>query len=382
MSVFVPRQHQHHRRLSGAAYWDMLKRTVVVAGAVNVLWLLLYGALGAPLLAMLSLVGVASYALAHWALERRRNRLAAALIWAEVLGHATIGSLLVGWDSGFHYFLMLFIPALVVGTPARLAMPLIAVLLAVYAALHTACNALGPLQPLGPWALATVHWVNVASVFFIFYAVAAFYRWRIVRAERELLRIATVDPLTGLANRSQFHLRAEIEVARSKRQPSPMALVLADVDHFKRINDECGHDAGDQVLVRLADLMRQVLRDGDVLARWGGEEFLALLPGCDISQAHALAERLRRAVAAVPIEAGGRMLNVTMSFGIAGLDGGLDVESAIQRADRALYRSKHAGRNRATVFAAPDKTGSTAADAAANQITTSAPAARAEPVRA
>jgi diguanylate cyclase (GGDEF)-like protein len=136
-----------------------------------------------------------------------------------------------------------------------------------------------------------------------------------------------------------------------QRSGEPVALVLADVDFFKRINDEFGHDAGDKVLVRLAAMLREGLRDCDVLARWGGEEFLALLPACDSRSAYEVAERLRLAVAAAQIEIGGRALSVTMSFGIAEVDRDHDLLSATTRADRALYRSKHEGRNRVTVDA-------------------------------
>ncbi len=343
---------QPRRRLSGAAYWTMLKRVVVIAGGINVGWVVLYAALGSLPLVLLSVVSVALYAASRWLLEQRRNMLASALIWIEAISHAVIGSLLLGWDSGFHYFLMMLsVPLLVAGTPPRRALPLTGAVLVAYAALYAVCAWLGPLRPLPPLQTGIAMWVNIVLVFGMFYAVAAYYRVRVVDAERKLLQMATVDPLTGLANRTQFHVRAATELSRMKRSGEPIALVLADVDFFKRINDEFGHDAGDKVLVRLAGLLREGLRDCDVLARWGGEEFLALLPACDGRAAHEVAERLRQAVAAVHIEIGGRALNVTMSFGIAEVDGDQDLLAATTRADRALYRSKHEGRNRVTVDA-------------------------------
>ena len=121
--------------------------------------------------------------------------------------------------------------------------------------------------------------------------------------------------------------------------------MLADVDFFKQVNDKFGHEAGDKVLVRLAELMRGTLRDVDVLARWGGEEFLALLPASDSAQAAQVAERLRQAVAAVQIDIGGRCIQVTMSFGIAEVGDLHDLQPATVRADQALYSSKRQGRN-------------------------------------
>lgn len=344
--------NSHRSRLAGGAYWAMMKRIVVVAGCIDAAWIGLYAALGAHALALLNVLSVAVYAAAFALIQRRRNAPAVALIWLEVLGHATLGTLLLGWDSGFHYFLLLFIPALVVGTEPRRAVPAVLVLLTVYAALWAASRTFGPLSPLPPLQLAIAHWVNVALVFAMFYGLAAYFRAQVIRAERQLLKMATIDPLTGLANRSQFHVRATAELARSRRERQPMALMLADVDFFKRINDEHGHDAGDQVLRRLAELMQQALRETDVLARWGGEEFLALLPASDAEQAAAVAERVREAVASVQIDVGGQRLQVTMSFGVTGLspeqEPEADLQSATLRADRALYASKQLGRNRVT----------------------------------
>lgn len=333
-------------RLAGGAYWAMMRRIVIAAGCIDALWIPMYAAIGAPFLAALNLGSVVLYAVAWLLIERRRNGAAVALIWAEVLCHCAAGSLLIGWDSGFHYFLLMFIPAIVVGAPRRWALPMVLGLLSFYLGLQATCAALGPLSPLQPWALRVAHWVNVALIFGMFYAMAAFYRATVIKAERRLFAAATTDPLTGLANRSQFHLRALTELSHARSSGQAAALVLADVDFFKRINDEYGHEAGDKVLVRLAALMRENLREVDVLARWGGEEFLALLPASDAEAATAVAERLRQAVAAVHVDIGGRMVQVTMSFGISEVVGGQDLQPATARADQALYISKRAGRNR------------------------------------
>ena len=324
----------------------MMRRIVIVAGCIDAAWIPMYATLGAPFLAALNLVGVALYALAYVLLGQRRNQLAVSLVWLEVLLHSALGSLLIGWDSGFHYFLLMFIPAIVVGAERRWAVPMVGALLAFYLGLQAACQALGPLSPLQPWALQLAQAVNVLLIFGMFYAMAAFYRATVIKAERRLLAAATTDPLTGLANRSHFQLRALTELSHGRRRDEPTALVLADVDYFKRINDEFGHDAGDKVLVRLAALMRESLREVDVLARWGGEEFLALLPSSNSAAAAQVAERLRQAVAAVHIDVGGRTVQVTMSFGIAEVGDPLDLQPATVRADLALYTSKREGRNR------------------------------------
>jgi diguanylate cyclase (GGDEF)-like protein len=324
----------------------MMRRIVIIAGCIDAAWIPMYAMIGAPFLAALSGLSVLTYATAYWLIGQRRNKAAVMLVWAEVLLHAALGSLLIGWGSGFHLFLLIFIPALVVGSSRRWAVPLVLVLLTFYLGLYAACQALGPLDPLQPWALQLAFGVNVLLIFGMFYAMAAFYRATVIQAERRLLRAATTDPLTGLANRAAFQQRAQGELAQGRRRGEPVSLVLADVDFFKRINDDLGHAAGDLVLVRLAELMRQTLREVDVLARWGGEEFLVLLPSADASEAAAVAERLRQVVAAARIDIGVRTVQVTMSFGVAQVQADQDLQAATKSADQALYVSKRDGRNR------------------------------------
>ncbi|MSQ02576.1 MAG: diguanylate cyclase [Myxococcales bacterium] len=167
--------------------------------------------------------------------------------------------------------------------------------------------------------------------------------WLDISAERELARAALTDSLTGLANRRGAQLATRREVARALRYRGPLAFLLVDIDHFKRVNDTRGHAVGDEVIVGVAQAMRGALRESDVAARWGGEEFLVALPDTDLSGARAIAERVRAAVEAGEWVAG---LRVTVSIGAAELVDGEHVEGTIGRADAALYKAKDAGRNR------------------------------------
>jgi diguanylate cyclase (GGDEF)-like protein len=154
---------------------------------------------------------------------------------------------------------------------------------------------------------------------------------------------ASTDPLTGLFNRLKFDQTLSIEMSRSGRYGTPMCLVLYDVDHFKDVNDTYGHQVGDKVLTQLSRVVTGSIRDCDVLARWGGEEFVLMLPGCDAQMAHAAVEKLRIVVTEVTFDFVG---NVTCSFGIAECVEGDTAEALIARADDALYRAKIKGRNR------------------------------------
>ncbi|WP_374567709.1 GGDEF domain-containing protein [Ideonella sp.] len=187
----------------------------------------------------------------------------------------------------------------------------------------------------------------IAQVIYVFVLLAIarlradFYR---SEATVEVMhQVASTDPLTGLLNRRAIadHLAANHALVR--RGVHPMSVILIDVDHFKQINDRAGHAAGDEVLVTLSSLLGAQLRGSDRLARWGGEEFLLLVPATGLHAAHELAERIRQAAAAAPWRHG---LAVTLSLGVAECRPDDSVDSLIGRADRALYAAKAAGRDR------------------------------------
>ena len=171
------------------------------------------------------------------------------------------------------------------------------------------------------------------------------------RAEREIRKLAMVDGLTGILNRRAFMDRAEQELAGALRNRQPLSLLMFDIDHFKRINDEYGHAAGDMVLVEISRLLAQRLRKQDSFGRYGGEEFCILLPATEESGARALAENLRQAVEVRQLVAGEASISVTISIGIGVCqtfcaDCHVDFNRILKDADRALYQSKAAGRNR------------------------------------
>ena len=330
----------------------MTRRVTVMAAGVDLAFVFLFLAFGSPLLAWLNLVSITMYAVAYWLLGRHINGPAVVLIWIEVLGHAAIGTLLIGWDSGFHYYLLMFIPAIVVSAGTRLVPYLLLVLLFVfYTGLHAISLHLGPLAPLNARALLVVHGFNVAVVFAMAAYTARFYYATVRRAEKRLAEQAATDPLTGLSNRRNLLTLAEQVQAQALRSNLPTALVIADIDHFKRINDQLGHDAGDQVLVHIGLLLSRTCRAQDIVARWGGEEFLILLPATNGEAALALAERIRQTVAAQPLVYAHASITPALSLGVAELEPGETLDSAIARADHALYQSKEDGRNRVTLAA-------------------------------
>jgi diguanylate cyclase (GGDEF)-like protein len=160
-------------------------------------------------------------------------------------------------------------------------------------------------------------------------------------------RLALVDALTGVPNRRALEAALAREVARAAREGSPLAVAALDVDHFKRVNDVHGHAAGDRVLAAVAERARGALRAGDVLARVGGEEFVALLPGATLEAAVEIAGRIRARIAGEPVAVGEARLSVTASLGCAALlPADADGAALLARADAKLYEAKRAGRDR------------------------------------
>jgi diguanylate cyclase (GGDEF)-like protein len=169
---------------------------------------------------------------------------------------------------------------------------------------------------------------------------------RVIGLQEQLLYQATHDHLTSLWNRRMIREHLERELHRAAREHRPLSVALADIDHFKQVNDVHGHAAGDEVLRETVIRMRGVMRDYDAIGRYGGEEFLMVLPGCEGSAATQLADRTRKAVAMSPIHVNGASLPATISIGVAwSSDGQTDADALIQRADAALYRAKASGRN-------------------------------------
>jgi diguanylate cyclase (GGDEF)-like protein len=163
---------------------------------------------------------------------------------------------------------------------------------------------------------------------------------------RKLEQVARTDPLTGLANRRDIIEKIEQERTRSQRSGRPFALVMADIDQFKTINDLHGHGIGDRVLIEVARRLRIRVRGQDCVARWGGEEFLLLLPDTDLHGAAALSEQLRTTVAGTPCEVDGLAIDLSVTLGVCQFRNGMSLDDCVQVADEALYAGKRAGRNR------------------------------------
>ena len=165
-------------------------------------------------------------------------------------------------------------------------------------------------------------------------------------AQNALQEAAMIDPLTRLFNRRAMMERFEHESNRSHRNRMPFTILFIDLDHFKAVNDQLGHDAGDTILIETGIRMKSMLRSQDSVARWGGEEFVILLPETELCSGLLVAEKIRSRIGDTPFYAGGSAVEVTASFGLAEYEPGSDVQRVLKTADEALFLAKNSGRNR------------------------------------
>jgi len=328
-------------------FWQVVKRCCQIASTVDVAFFFIFHFLGSSVLAWVNVVSVTMYGVAYWALGKKRNGLAVALIWTEVILHAGLGIVLIGWESGLHYYLLMFIPALFVSMRLKKAIMALIGLWGYYVGFYLVMGFIEPLQPIPPGALLAINLFNLSVVFAMFSYLSFFYLSMVTSTNRRLRKMATTDPLTRLFNRRHMTNLAKKEVARFERKGHPVSFIVLDIDHFKTINDQHGHEAGDYVLNQAADVIKCQLRAQDLVSRWGGEEFLVMLPDTALNDARAGAERIRAGFMQHPWHLpGGERIRLTISAGVSEFCQEDDFNAAINRADRALYSSKEGGRNR------------------------------------
>jgi len=164
-------------------------------------------------------------------------------------------------------------------------------------------------------------------------------------ANKRLSKLARTDPLTGLSNRRDVYEKIEYEIRRFGRSKESFAIVIGDIDDFKDVNDNLGHDAGDFVLFSLAHQIHSILRKQDVVGRWGGEEFIMMLPNTKLDGAKIITEKVRKSIQDKVMHYKGKEISITITFGIAVFDQMQPINDCIKRADTALYEGKKKGKN-------------------------------------
>jgi diguanylate cyclase len=346
--AFAARAMPENER-SEEVFRNLLQGIAVVAGLTHASFLALFLWAGVDVLAVVNVASVMCYVWIFFLARGGQIGKAWFLTVFEVLTHAMLATFVIGWDSSFHYYILLVIPVAVV-SPMR---PLLfkgATVLAVaglYIGLDVAMRNAGAPHRLSAAVIDGLHYFNVFGTMLILTFLAGCYYYLIDKAHTALRTMAATDPLTQLHNRRSVIEIIGREESRLRRAPQQqLSFVLCDLDHFKGINDSRGHETGDVVLKAVSRALSASIRDIDHLARWGGEEFLAVLPDTDAASAQRVAERLRADVEALNLSVGGTPLTVSVTLGVATQRAGESAEQAIARADAALYEGKRGGRNR------------------------------------
>lgn len=332
--------------------------TVVLSGVaaaffVHLGFLFLFLGLEVWILAAVNVLSVGVYALCSKLMaDIKRLPIVLALSGVEVVLHATIASRVVGWESGFHYYILALTPLVFLDARirGRIKIPIMATLIILYLGISLWTRMVVPLQPLDPLLMNGLHYFNMVLALTMLAMLLNVHSHSIQRTEHHLQTLAETDNLTGLPNRrGLLNLAGELHEQAIQNQSAPAA-ILIDVDHFKTINDLYGHSFGDSVLKEIATGMGTQVRDQDALARWGGEEFLVLLHEANLDLALTVAERIRRTVAELVFPVDGETFGVTITAGITLWQQGESFEDCIERADEALYHGKTSGRNRSVAY--------------------------------
>jgi len=332
-------------------FWQFARQGMLIAIGLHAAFAVAGLLAGAMPLVYLQVVTFVIYGCCYFISSRGYRKLSIALTWFDLMGHSTIACLIVGVGSGFQYYSWILLPLLFTNVQRSVRSKFVmAVLLSIsYVVLDWWLGHTKPLLAVDPTALAGLRYFNIGCYFLALGILSVAHMRTVREAEQRLNTIASTDALTGLLNRRRMSDHLKLALVQARDDGRALAVIVLDIDHFKAINDRYGHGRGDQVIARVGQLLRESVREHDLVARWGGEEFLVLLPGADVAAARETAERVRRAVILNLARDSSDQTPVTVTMGVAAWDRGESLEHTIDRADAALYKGKQAGRNRVVV---------------------------------
>ena len=343
MSVLSSRDRDQALEDSLEQFWCVAKPVVQSAMAIHLVLLAVFVLLDKTLMVWANVLSVSMYLGCLAALRRRRYRAASLTMCSEIVAHAWLATWQLGWDSNFHYYMLCILPIVIYNyrtAPKRHLLLVIAILVTLAGG-----YLLHPAAGLSPWVMHLFGTSNIiCALLLLLYGTGASFHHS-TKMQLDLLHSASHDSLTNLYNRRRILDRAV------NGQCLNGSLILFDIDHFKHINDRFGHDCGDLVLQGIADVIRREVRQSDLAARWGGEEFLVLLPSAPTSVAWTVAERIRQRLTEVTQALERGPARVTATLAVCEIRNCEAFASALERADQALYRGKQEGRDRVMLAA-------------------------------
>jgi diguanylate cyclase (GGDEF)-like protein len=325
-----------------------VRQALILALSVHTLFLMLFVALNIPMLIMAHIASVVLYILAIRLSRSSAFKTIAALIWIDLFGHALISSEVLGWQSGFHLYLLLLIPItfLYDVKPQSRRILLVEVSVVLYLLLDYHLYDQAAMVELPPIYAMLIRYLNAIVCFAGLSYQLHFYATYWQDRGYQSVDKSDTDKLTGLHNREAILSKIDEIFSSSSLTRQHMSLIIADIDYFKMINEQYGHNIGDAALVYVAQILHDSIRQNDRASRWGGGEFLLLLPGGPLKSAEQIAERVQNKLRSLPLHKNGKTISISMTFGIAELLPGEDFNQCLIRADMALRHGKEHGRNR------------------------------------
>lgn len=327
-------------------FWKHIIAIVWIAFAIHILLFGLFVALDVPVLWGANAFSIATYVVCVLALREDRYQLAGMLLSIEIIAHAIVATWMLGWDSNFDLYLYCLVPIIAFSfqtAPVRRGCLALAILVVSVGGFALRGH-MGIAPGISPGIIDIFGIVNMlTATALLMYATALSVRFTL-SMQLHLYQSAHRDSLTSLYTRRRV-LQCFRQMAGTDQRTST-AIILLDVDHFKKINDRHGHDLGDVVLQQVADSITGCVRATDIAARWGGEEFLVLMPTTSQSEARQVAERMLEHIRARAGLVEGKAVVVTATLAVAVIEGEESFRDALKRADKLLYQGKEAGRDR------------------------------------
>ncbi|MBE5885197.1 MAG: GGDEF domain-containing protein [Lachnospiraceae bacterium] len=355
-------KHYYQALKSGDVFFDEYRKSALILGAVTILhavFALFFLLTDVLVLSVYNIAVVAAYQGILLLIKKKRVYLAYILTCIEVVVHAILATLLVGFASGFQVYCvaMIAVSCYVTftwecfkkGTAETLLFSLFSMF--GYFGCYALSKYVEPFFVVDELASTIMYIVNALLMFTIIFSFMMLLFWdinhrsdKLAAKNSQLDEMSKKDPLTKLYNRRFMNYELNRRMSDLMTDGKIFGLIMADIDNFKKVNDTYGHEAGDDVLIAVANEFTNALRGDDCVCRWGGEEFLVIING-NHHVTGEVAERIRKRIEELSIETGGHSLKVTMTFGISESIPGLRVERLIQIADERLYKGKQSGKN-------------------------------------
>ena len=333
-------------------YWNIGFYALLVAGITHLLFIPLFFFLNIPVLALVNILSVAIYFYSIFylgldAIRSKNDKFIGWLVYGELLTHGILASYYLGLESGFHYYIyvLAFLPFFTFNYSVFIRTIRLIGIIATSILLNTYLNNYSPPVVINEQYLSFIGNLNLLVFLLIASGLSYLYTLSANAHQNNLLHYSTIDSLTELYNRRYLISIVKREMKQSVRVHKDISLLIIDIDYFKKINDTYGHTIGDSVIINLARTLKSTVRPENIVSRWGGEEFVILLPNCNAEELTIVATRLRLEIAQIVTLYNEEEISITVTIGGATLLKDESFDQFISRADKALYRGKEKGRN-------------------------------------